>query len=116
MVVAGATTIRTETSQNGLSGGPDRADRWAVSLYDALRDAGVDLQRAHRLDAYLRATGDDTAPAGFARTLLGDHSEVDRLRATLTADLEAITAGLELLVARSGEHPPRPAPRSGRVG
>ena len=66
-------------------------------LYDALRAAGVDLQRAHRLDAYLRAVGDDTASAGFVRTLGGDRSDVDRLRATLTADLDAITTGLSLL-------------------
>ena len=66
-------------------------------LYDALRAAGVDLQRAHRLDAYLRAVGDDTASAGFVRTLDGDRSDVDRLRATLTADLDAIATGLSLL-------------------
>ncbi len=69
-------------------------------LYDALRAAGVDLQRAHRLDAYLRAVGDDTASAGFVRTLGGDRSEVDHLRATLTADLDAITTGLSLLDTR----------------
>src|SRR4029079_3948220 len=46
-----------------------------VSLYDALRAAGVDLQRAHRLDAYLRSTGDDTAPGGFVRSMLGDPDE-----------------------------------------
>ena len=66
-------------------------------LYDALRAAGVDLQRAHRLDAYLRASGDDTAGTGLLRTLGGDRADVERLRATLTADLEAITAGLALL-------------------
>jgi hypothetical protein len=66
-------------------------------LYDALRAAGVDLQRAHRLDAYLRAVGDDAASAGFVRTLDGDRRDVDRLRATLTADLDAITTGLSLL-------------------
>jgi hypothetical protein len=68
-----------------------------VSLYDALRAAGVDLQRAHRLDAYIRSTGDDTAPGGFVRSMLGDHDELERLRATLRADLEAITTGLALL-------------------
>ena len=68
-------------------------------LYDVLRAAGVDLQRAHRLDAYLRAVGDDAASAGFVRMLGGDRSEVDRLRATLAADLEAITTGLSLLDA-----------------
>ena len=70
-----------------------------MNLYDALRAAGLDLQRAHRLDAYLRAVGDDAAPAGFVRTLGGDRSDVDRLRATLTADLEALTTGLALLDA-----------------
>jgi hypothetical protein len=70
-----------------------------VTLYDALRAAGVDLQRAHRLDAYLRAVGDETAPAEFVRTLGGDHRDVERLRRTLTADLEAITTGLALLDA-----------------
>jgi hypothetical protein len=68
-----------------------------VSLYDALRAAGLDLQRAHRLDAYLQASGDDTAPAGFVRSLHGDRSDVERLRATLAADLEAISTGLALL-------------------
>jgi hypothetical protein len=68
-----------------------------VSLYDALRAAGVDLQRAHRLDAYLRASGDETAPGGFLRSMLGDRDETARLRASLTADLEAITAGLAVL-------------------
>ena len=68
-----------------------------MSLYDALRAAGVDLQRAHRLDAYLRASGDDTAPGGFLRSMLGDPDETARLRASLTADLEAITTGLALL-------------------
>jgi hypothetical protein len=68
-----------------------------VSLYDALRAAGVDLQRAHRLDAYLRSTGDDTAPGGFVRSMRGDPDEIERLRATLRADLEAITTGLALL-------------------
>jgi hypothetical protein len=67
------------------------------NLYDALRDAGVDLQCAHRLDAYLRATGDDTAPGGFVRSLLGDRSDVERLRTTLRADLAAIATGLALL-------------------
>jgi len=70
-----------------------------VNLYDALRAAGLDLQRAHRLDAYLRAVGDDAATAGFVRTLGGDRSDVDRLRATLRADLEALTTGLALLDA-----------------
>jgi hypothetical protein len=50
-------------------------------------------------DAYLRAVGDDTASSGFVRTLGGDRTEVDRLRATLTADLDAITTGLSLLDA-----------------
>jgi hypothetical protein len=68
-----------------------------VSLYDALRAAGVDLQRAHRLGAYLRTTGDETAPGGFLRSMLGDRDETERLRAALTADLEAITTGLALL-------------------
>ena len=71
-----------------------------MSLYDALRAAGVDLQRAHRLDAYLRASGDDTAPAGFARSLDGDRSDVEHLRAVLMADLDAIAAGLALLELR----------------
>ena len=71
----------------------------STRLYDALRAAGVDLQRAHRLDAYQRAVGDDTASAGFVRTLDGDRTEVDQLRATLIADLEAITTGLALLDA-----------------
>jgi hypothetical protein len=66
-------------------------------LYDALRAAGVDLERAHRLDAYLRATGDDTAAAGLLRTLGGDHADVDQLRASLRADLDAIATGLALL-------------------
>ena len=73
-----------------------------MSLYDVLREAGIDLQRAHRLDAYLRAVGGETAQAGFVRTLVGDGGEddaVERLRATLTADLEAITVGLALLDA-----------------
>jgi hypothetical protein len=70
-----------------------------VTLYDALRAAGLDLQRAHRLDAYLRAVGDDAAPSGFLRTLSGDRTDVDRLRQTLAADLEAITTGLSLLDA-----------------
>jgi hypothetical protein len=69
----------------------------STRLYDALRAAGIDLQRAHRLDAYLRAVGDDTASAGFVRTLGGDRTEVDQLRATLSADLDAITTGLALL-------------------
>ena len=68
-----------------------------VSLFDALRAAGVDLQRAHRLDAYLRASGDETAPGGFVRSMLGDRDETERLRAALTADLEAIATGLALL-------------------
>jgi hypothetical protein len=66
-------------------------------LFEALRDAGVDLLRAHRLDAYLRAVGDEAASAGFARTLQGDVADVDRLRASLAADLDAITTGLALL-------------------
>lgn len=66
-------------------------------LYHALRAAGVDLECAHRLDAYLRASGDDTATAGLLRTLDGDRRDVERLRASLTADLAAITAGLALL-------------------
>ena len=70
-----------------------------MSLYDALRAAGLDLQRAHRLDAYLRAVGDDQAASGFVRTLGGDRTDVDRLRATLAADLEALTTGLALLEA-----------------
>jgi hypothetical protein len=73
----------------------------STRLYDALRAAGVDLERAHRLDAYLRAVGDEAASAGFVRTLGGDRSDADRLRATLTADLEAITTGLSLLDAAS---------------
>ena len=68
-----------------------------MSLYDALRAAGLDLQRAHHLDAYLRAVGDDAATAGFVRTLGGDRRDVEHLRATLTADLEAIRSGLALL-------------------
>lgn len=69
------------------------------SLYDVLRGAGLDLQRAHRLDAYLRAVGDEAVSAGFVRTLGGDRSDVERLRATLAADLDAITTGLSLLDA-----------------
>ena len=69
-----------------------------MSLFDALRAAGLDLQQAHRLDAYVRATGDDTT-AGFVRTLLGDRADVERLRATLAADVDALTAGLALLDA-----------------
>jgi hypothetical protein len=71
----------------------------STRLYDALRAAGVDVQRAHRLDAYLRAVGDETATAGFVRTLGGDRSDADRLRATLIADLDAIRTGLSLLDA-----------------
>lgn len=71
----------------------------ASGLYDALRAAGLDLQRAHRLDAYLRAVGDETSPAGFVRTLDGDRGDVERLRATLLADLDAIATGLSLLDA-----------------
>jgi hypothetical protein len=69
-----------------------------VSLYDALRAAGLDLQRAHRLDAYLRATGVD-ATDGFVRTLFGDRADVEQLRASLAADVDALTAGLALLDA-----------------
>ena len=69
-------------------------------LYDALRAAGVDLEHAHRLDAYLRAV-DETASAEFVRTLGGDRSDTARLRATLRADLEAIVTGLSLLDAAS---------------
>lgn len=65
-----------------------------TGLYDALREAGVDLLRAHRLDAYLRAIGDDD---GFARTLQGERADVERLRATLVADLDGIVTGLALL-------------------
>ena len=72
----------------------------STRLYDALRAAGVDLEHAHRLDAYLRAV-DETAPAGFVRTLGGDRRDADRLRATLRADLEAIVTGLTLLDAAS---------------
>ena len=68
-----------------------------MSVYDALRAAGVDVERAHRLDAYLRASGDETAPGGFLRSMLGDRDETERLRATLTADLDAIATGLALL-------------------
>lgn len=66
-------------------------------LFDALRAAGVDLERAHRLDAYLRASGDDTAVSGLLRTLGGDRSDLQWLRAALRADLDAITTGLALL-------------------
>jgi hypothetical protein len=59
----------------------------------------VDLERAHRLDAYLRAVADETVSAGFVRTLQGDRADVERLRATLAADLDALTAGLALLDA-----------------
>ena len=69
------------------------------ALYDALRAAGVDLLQAHRLDAYLRAVGDDHASSGFVRSLHGDRTDVARLRATLAADLDAITTGLALLDA-----------------
>ena len=68
-----------------------------MSLYDALRAAGLDLQRAHRLDTYLRTSGDETVPGGFLRSMSGDREETERLRAALTADLEAITTGLALL-------------------
>ncbi len=67
-----------------------------VTLYDALRAAGLDVQRAHRLDAYVRASGDD-AEAGFMRMLLGEGTDAERLRASLTADVDALTAGLALL-------------------
>jgi hypothetical protein len=66
-------------------------------LYDALRDAGLDLLRAHRLDVYLRTVADDDASAGFARSLQGDPVDLTALRATLLADLDAITTGLALL-------------------
>ncbi len=36
-------------------------------------------------------------PVGFLRSMLGDRDETERLRAALTADLEAITTGLTLL-------------------
>ena len=65
-----------------------------TGLYQELRDAGVDLLRAHRLDAYLRAIGDDD---GFARTLRGEWTDLERLRATMVADLDGIVAGLALL-------------------
>ena len=65
-----------------------------TGLYEALRDAGVDLLRAHRLDVYLRAIGDDD---GFARTLRGEWTDLERLRATMVADLDGIVAGLALL-------------------
>jgi hypothetical protein len=68
-----------------------------VSLYDALRDAGLDLLRAHRLDTYLRTVADDEASSGFARSLQGDTVDLTDLRATLLADLDAITTGLALL-------------------
>lgn len=73
----------------------------STRLYSALRDAGVDLLQAHRLDAYLHAVGDESVSTGFVRSLSGDHDEADRLRATLTADLEAIVTGLALLDAAS---------------
>jgi hypothetical protein len=69
-----------------------------VTLYDALRAAGLDLQRAHRLDAYVRATGDGACD-GFVRTMFGDRADVERLRASLAADVDALTAGLALLDA-----------------
>jgi hypothetical protein len=68
-----------------------------VSLYDALRDAGLDLLRAHRLDMYLRTVADDEASSGFVRSLQGDTVDLAGLRATLLADLDAITTGLALL-------------------
>lgn len=68
-----------------------------TGLYDALRKAGVDLLRAHRLDAYLRAIGDDALSDGFARTLHGERADVTHLRAALVADLDGIVAGLALL-------------------
>ncbi len=66
-------------------------------LYDALRDAGLDLLRAHRLDLYLQTVGDDDVSSGFARSLRGEPVDVTALRATLLADLDAITTGLALL-------------------
>ena len=66
-------------------------------LYDAFRAAGVDLLRAHRLDAYLRAIGDEAVTDGFARTLRGDETDLERLRSALVADLDGIVAGLALL-------------------
>jgi hypothetical protein len=66
-------------------------------LYDAFRAAGVDLLRAHRLDAYLRAMGDEAVTDGFARTLQGEDADLERLRAALVADLDGIVAGLALL-------------------
>ena len=69
-----------------------------MSLYEALRAAGLDLQRAHRLDAYVRATGEDAAD-GFVRSLLGDRADAECLRTSLAADVEALTAGVALLDA-----------------
>ncbi len=66
-------------------------------LYDALRDAGLDLLRAHRLDVYLRIAADEDASAGLARSLHGEPVDLSALRATLLADLDAITTGLALL-------------------
>ncbi|MET0145725.1 MAG: hypothetical protein ABW328_13205 [Ilumatobacteraceae bacterium] len=68
-----------------------------TGLYSALRDAGVDLLRAHRLDAYLRSMGDARVTDGFALTLQGEPADVELLRATLVADLDGIVAGLALL-------------------
>jgi hypothetical protein len=66
-------------------------------LYDMLRDAGLDLLRAHRLDVYLRTLGDDELATGLARSLHGEPVDLTALRATLLADLDAITSGLALL-------------------
>ena len=66
-------------------------------LYDALRDAGLDLLRAHRLDVYLRTVGDDEASDRLRPLAARRPRRPDRLRATLLADLDAITTGLALL-------------------
>jgi hypothetical protein len=46
---------------------------------------------------YLRTVADGDASAGFARSLRGDPVDLTALRATLLADLDAITTGLGLL-------------------
>ena len=66
-------------------------------LYETLRGAGLDLLQAHRLDVYLRTIGDDRTTDDLARSLDGDPVDLSALRATLLADLHAITTGLALL-------------------
>ena len=98
-----------------------------MSLYDALRAAGLDLQRAHHLDAYLRAVGDDAAtgrlraharrrpprrraPAGHADGR--PRGDPQRPRpARLTVRRSALDDLGEIV-----QRPPRPAPRRAELG